>query len=249
MLRWHRAAGFAIAGELLMRIVFKGIGIIFLLWLGMHIWYAFSPSFLPGPAVAPGTWVSLDQELVGVFKGGPEEERAYREQLDRARPFDNSLVINYVMPLFLVWLLCAIGKARRLSPIVIFCALTVLWLTAFLVVRAMDLILFEMIGSYLILLFIFPFLFFVPRQLDRALAKLLNEEDGWLARRHGPDAARAGHGALVFLVTGIFIWVLWRTCDGLDGGGIPDTFALVVRSAAVAYGVFLLIRSHVRIAM
>lgn len=267
------------------RRVLKGIGVIFLLWLAMHLWFALSPLFLPDPpADMPGP-PTVQEQLRGLAEarqaGGPEAEEAYREQLERSRPFDNSMVIYYMFPLLLVWLLCAVGRARQISPISIVGALTLLWLAAYLAIQVLtqvvilvaphagtighyfleglshlsDKSLWKLalvgIGIVVVLIFRAPvfivsLLLYVPRRFDRALVDLLNDEDGWLAQRHGASAAQAGHVAAILLLAGIAGWILWRACDGLDGGGIPDTFALFARGGVVAFGAFLLVRTHLR---
>ena len=97
----------------------------------MNLWNIFSPMFLPGPPPEPRTWASVEQQLrdqSAAEREGPEALEAYLEQLDRSRPFDNSLVIYYILPLFLVWLICAMGRARRISPLAFTTAILVLWL-------------------------------------------------------------------------------------------------------------------------
>lgn len=216
-----------------MRILLKSIGIIFLMWLGMVLWYALAPMFLPGPTVGPSSWQAMpDGRLV--------------------RPFDNAEVILYTMPLFLVWLLCAIAQARRLSPLAVVGALALLWLAAFAVWNYVVLTLALLAPLVLLALctkgFSLASLFVTPRRLDRLLSGLRNGADGWLARRHGPGTARAGHAAAVLVIAGAASWALWHACDGLDGHGIPGTFGLAARSGAVAFGAFLLLRGHLRIA-
>ncbi len=122
---------FGETGRKAVKIFFKAIGFIFLIWLAMHIWNIFSPMFLPGTPPPPRTSASLQQQLIdrsAAEREGPEALEAYLEQLDRSRPFDNSLVIYYVLPLFLVWLICAMGQARQLSPLAFTTAILALWL-------------------------------------------------------------------------------------------------------------------------
>lgn len=267
------------------RIVFKGIGVVFLLWLGLLLWFTLSPLFLPGPSAGPGTWESVQPSLEGlaeVRQAGPEADAEYRRQIDLSRPFDNSLVIYYAVPAMLVWWLCAAARARKVSPMAIVGALTLLWF-AFAVflqviswtsfnyasvvhrVMAARYYLYDkefwllaaiaiaalVIAALCVGGIIFSVVFYsryVPRRIDSALVELLDEEEGWLARNYGPNIARKGHWLVVVVLTGIVNWTVWRMCDGIDGGGIPDTLGLAGRLAVVAHGAYLLIRTHLGIA-
>lgn len=264
------------------RFVLKGIGYLFLLWLGLHLWFALSPLFLPDSPVPPGTFAGVQQQLEGLAearRAGPEAEAAFRRQLDRSRPFDNSLIISYIFPVILVRLLCAAARARQLSPLAIVAALSLIWYTVALVVQAIgmavphagsvwayaveekdrfsDKLLWQiaiLAGSALIIMiwrsprFLFRLIWSAPRRVDRAFNDLFDEEQGWLARNNGPDMARMGHVVAVAVITGLAGWIVWRLCDGLDGGGIPDTVGVVARLAAVALAAYLLYRTHGEIA-
>lgn len=263
-----------------MKIFFKSIGFIFLIWLAMNLWNIFSPMFLPGSPSEPRNWVSVEQQLKdqsAAEREGPEALEAYLEQLDRSRRFDNSLVIYYVLPLFLVWLICAMGRARQLSPLAFTTAILVLWLCLMGVVQVLvviapylgtigvyglkilpylsDAALWRLIGLLICLVvviawrtprFVSTWVFALPRLVDDFMREVLNDEDGWVAQEHGEDVARWAHLAFIFLTGGLAAWILWQACDSVDGSGIPDTFGLVARLAAVGLGATLLIRTHFR---
>ena len=264
------------------RFVLKGVGYLFLIWLGLHLWFALSPLFLPDSPTPPGTFAGVRQELEGLAearRAGPEAEVAFRRQLDRSRPFDNSLIIAYIFPVILVRLLCAAARGRQLSPLAIFMALSLIWFAVTLVVQAIGLVvphagsiwgyaveqkdrlsdkLLWQIGilaaAVVITLiwrsprFLLKLVWSAPRRVDRAFHDLLDEEEGWLARNNGPDMARMGKIVVVAVITGLAGWTVWRLCDGLDGGGVPDAVGVVARLAAVAYATYLLYRTHGEIA-
>lgn len=264
------------------RTILKGIGVVFLLWLGLHIWFIISPTFLPGPSAEPGTFAGVQQSLQGLAEArqaDPEAEAAYRRQMDLSRPFDNSLVIFYVFPVLLVRVLCGIARRRQISPLAIVAAPAVAWFVGVLLIYAIGTVMGLVLpnlksigqqaaeirpflsdwtfweltilaaGTFLVFALRAPrllgsWVFRLPRRIDRALTDLLDEQDGWLAENNGPDMARIGHGLVVILLTGISSWAVWSLCDGMDGGGVPDTFGLIARIAAIVFSAYLLARTH-----
>lgn len=116
-----------------MRIALKAFGLLFLLYLGLVLWFPIVSILAPTAAPPPGNFASVQEQLQGLAeaeRAGPEALAAFKERLERSKPFDNTLVIAYTLPLFLVWLICAVGQAREITPLAFVGALWLLWFAA-----------------------------------------------------------------------------------------------------------------------
>lgn len=113
-----------------MRTAAKAVAVIVLIWGTMLIWFAaYDASQLSRPdQLSRFEQVQEDVEAcTGAIRTGALDEGSLdacmeQRRESRAGDFDHALMIYYLLPLGLVWLLCLFAQAREISPLSILAA-------------------------------------------------------------------------------------------------------------------------------
>ncbi len=252
----------------------KGLRTLVLVWVGLLSFALLLGMTGLREAPGPSEFSELRQRLetrVSVSDTEPET----RSEAGQPVRFDNFLVSVYLIPIFLVRWICGFGAYRRISPATILIGLFALALISAGIggQLAQDIPGFgpnDPLSSLTIYASVFGALLAIPvliagalavftRRPQAALAWLLNipgAVDRWLRHLFDPQsgglATRIGH-RIAFLSNGLLLAALaapsaaaiWWACDWLDGRGV-SLFALVVRAAAVALCIAMLVRAHLR---
>ncbi|MDH5558430.1 MAG: hypothetical protein OEZ03_13860 [Alphaproteobacteria bacterium] len=164
-------------------------------------------------------------------------------------PYDNSSVINYLVPLFGIWLLCRFARRRRRLPVAIIGTLVLLWAGLWLTWTGGEALadlydaqwmsdknrgqtwIFTGIMAILVPVLSFRWLWRGPGWLDRILRGGGGNDDD-------ESAAWARFWLFATVIAGAP--ALWWMYDGFDGGSIPGPFALGARTSFVVWALWLM---------
>ena len=222
--------------------------------------------------VPPRTFESVQMELEELARARQEGRAPDLEQF--RQPIDKYWVINYLLPLFGVWMLCKFARRRGRLPVAIFAVHAVLWPALWFLwsggVAVLDLEnplyrlfgrstpgqvdneTFTLIWMYVamvvlgVLVVAFRWLWVGPGWVDRVLR---GARRPWAA---GPYAVAdfSTDRARIWLYASSLACapLLWWLYGWFDGNGIPGLFTLAVRGLFVVFSLWLMARAQIDLA-
>lgn len=247
----------AVKYKLMLALVFFGITV-----------FGIAVQILDPVKTPAGTSKLVDAEIAAALREGRAPDVAQFE------PFDNYWVINYLIPLFAIWILCKFARRRNRLPVSVFAVLAGLWFAISPVWSpGAELLLFPVLvfvgfdrvdptdaSTFINLLFpalalaLAGFvLWLLLRMLVRVagwLDNILRGQRAQSGNRQRGAAADSGRSARLWLYASSLAMapVLWWLYDWIDGGGIPGPFAMSVRGLFVVFSLWLMARPQIDLA-
>ena len=184
-----------------------------------------------------------------------EIARALREgrrpDLMQFVPYDNHNVVNYLIPLFGIWILCRFARFRRRLPAAVIGTLVLLWAGLWLAWIGAEALyglydaewmsgnrgqtwVFTALMVILVPLLSFRWLWRGPGWIDLIL------RGGGGGRAESSDKAAAWARIWLFVTLAAGAPALWWLYDLVDGGSTPGVFALSMRAAFVVLALWLI---------
>lgn len=225
----------------------------------------------PNP-VPPRTNESVQMEI---------EERTTARREGRApnleqfrQPIDKYWVINYLVPLFGIWMLCKFARRRGRLPASIFAAHAVLWPALWLLwsggvgVLNPDNPQYRLFGRFTpgqvngetyifswmfvamialaVLIVAIRWLWVGPGWIDRVLR---GTRQVWATGPYGASDFSADRARIWLYVSSLIMApALWFLYGWFDGNGIPGLFTLTVRGLFVVFALWLMARAQIDLA-
>lgn len=211
-------------------------------------------NFAPSPKMDMPTFAEVQKQAI---------DRARAEgYTDPAKfmPYDNHAVVNYLVPLFGIWMLCRFARFRGRLPAAVIGTLVLLWAGLWLAWTAGEAIAGMYDAEWMsdrnrtkTWVFAAMMTVVVPVLSFRWLRRGPGWIDNILRGGGGPVGDAASDDTAVWARIWLYVTLaaaapgLWWLYDGFDGVQVPSAFGLSARTVFVVLGLWLMTRAQFRL--